>query len=251
MGVEELLQGIQKVPAKRAQSKWDEVKTRVGKVTASEDEGLNSVKAYFALKRFVEEHGLSGLATECYPNLMGQVCLAHALLGEEGIVAACEGDINSAVVMLMLYELTGRPVHNTDLLAVNEQGGSAIFSHCGSGSFCLAERKSDIVLGPVRLAHRGVCVLFPSRRGEVTLVNLVGGRETYRMCVVSGRASTTKMVFPGNPIRVKMPVGIGKFLGTIAKSGFGHHWMMGYGHVEQELKYFCKVTGVEGTFISK
>jgi hypothetical protein len=57
------------------------------------------------------------------------------------------------------------------------------------------------------------------------------------------------MVFPGNPIRVKMPVGIGEFLDTIAESGFGHHWMIGYGDVRDELTQLGKALGIKVTSI--
>ena len=30
--------------------------------------------------------------------------------------------------------------------------------------------------------------------------------------------------------------------------GFGHHWMMGYGDVVQELRYFCRLAGMKGVF---
>mgnify|MGYP000014574634 FL=1 len=244
IGIHELKKRAEEEDDDEAKRLWDEIKEKVGRVTANESEGIYSTKIYLALKRLIVEHDLSGIATECYPELMGQVCLAHSLLSEEGIVAACEGDVNSALAMLMLYELTGFPVHNTDLLAVYEEDNSVLFSHCGSGGFSLAERREDINLGPVRLARRGVCVLFPSKPGKVTLVNLVGRKDTYRMCVVSGEAMHTEMVFPGNPIRVKIPIKIDEFLEIIAREGFGHHWMIGYGDVRTELKYLASLNGV-------
>ena len=245
VGIHELRDRVEEIPVEEARVFWEKVKKNVGRVTANEDEGVYSSKVYLTLKQLIRECGLSGFATECYPKLMGQVCLAHSLLSEEGVVAACEGDVNSALAMLMLYELTGFPVHNTDLLAVYEEDNSVLFSHCGSGGFSLAERRKDINLGPVRLAHRGVCVLFPSKPGKVTLVNLVGRKDTYRMCVVSGKAIHTEMVFPGNPIRVKISIAVNKFLKTIAEEGFGHHWMIGYGDVRTELTYLASLNGVK------
>jgi len=245
MGINDLEEQTEKISFKDVKALWEEVKKIVGKVTADENECVYSIKVYLALKKFIEENNLSGIATECYPKLMGQVCLAHSLLSEDGIVAACEGDVNSALAMLMLYELTGSPVHNTDLLAVYKEDNSILFSHCGSGGFSLAERMEDIELGPVRLAHKGVCVLFTAKPGKVTLVNLVGRENTYRMCVVEGEAVHTEMVFPGNPIRVKIPIDVNAFLKVIAREGFGHHWMIGYGNVGTELKHLASLTKVK------
>jgi len=245
IGVHELKEQAEGIPDDKAKELWEEIKRKVGRVTADESEGIYSAKVYFALKQLIQEHGLSGISTECYPKLMGQVCLAHSLLSEDGVVAACEGDVNSALAMLILYELTGSPVHNTDLLAVYEEDNSILFSHCGSGGFSLAERREDINLGPVRLAHKGVCVLFPSKPGKVTLVNLVGRKDTYRMCVVSGQAVHTEMIFPGNPIRVRIPVDVKEFLEIIAEEGFGHHWMIGYGDVRTELIHLASLNKVK------
>jgi len=245
IGTDKLNEAIRGMSDGEAEERWKEVIKKVGDVKAKRQEGLYSIKAFLALKRLVISGGLSGLATGCYPDLMGIVCLAHSLLGEEGVVASCEGDVNSAVAMLMLNELTGKPVHNTDLLAINERDDSAVFSHCGSGGFSLAERRADIELAPVRLAHSGVCVLFPSRPGTVTLLNLVGRRDTYRMFVIRGQALPTKMVFPGNPIRIKMPISTGEFLQEVARHGFGHHWMIGYGDVSVELLQLGRLLGIQ------
>ena len=244
IGIHELKEKTEKTSEDKAKNLWEEIKGKVGRVTADENEGVYSTRVFFALKQIIQEYNLSGIATGCYPGLMGQVCLAHSLLSEEGVVAACEGDVNSAVAMLMLYELTGAPVHNTDLLAIYEEDNSILFSHCGSGGFSLAKRRKEISLEPVRLARRGVCALFTSKPGKVTLVNLVGRKDTYRMCVVSGEAIPTEMVFRGNPVRVKIPIDVHEFLEIIASEGFGHHWMIGYGDVKAELIYLASLNGV-------
>jgi len=251
IGSDKLREAIQGIPDDEAEDKWQEVIEKVGKVNVKKQEGLYSVKAFMALKHIVLEDDLAGLATGCYPDLMGIVCLAHSLLGEEGVMASCEGDVNSAVAMLMLYELTGKPVHNTDLLDIHERDNSAVFSHCGSSGFSLAERRADIELAPVRLANSGVCVLFPSRPGTVTLLNLVGRKDTYRMFVITGQAVPTKMVFPGNPIRVKMPISMDEFLREVARYGFGHHWMIGYGDVRGELLQLGHLLGIKTVLAQK
>lgn len=244
LGIDKLKQSVAKIPDSRARKKWEKVKKSVGKVNVKEEEGLRSAKTYLALKGFVEENKLSGLAIECYPALMGEVCLAASLLGEEGIITACEGDVNSALAMLILYYLTGKTVHNTDLLAIYEEDNSIVLSHCGSGGLSLAKKKSDITLDSVRLANKGVCVLFPARPGPVTMVNIVGRKDTYRMAVMTGEAIKTDMVFPGNPIKIKCPVDVRHLLEVIAREGIGHHWMISYGDVKQELVELCSLINV-------
>jgi len=247
-GLNRLKDEMDKIYDEEAKKIWREIKKRVGEVKVNEEEGLSSVKAYLVLKKWIRQENLSGLAVECYPEFMGKVCLAYSLLGEEGIPGSCEGDMNSLVAMIILYSLTGIPVHNTDLLAIYPEDNSIIFSHCGSGAFSLAENKDKISLSPVRLARKGVCVLFPAKPGKVTLINLVGRKDTYRMCIMEGEAVKIKMVFAGNPIKVKLSVPVNEFLEIVAENGFGHHWMIGYGEVKEELKDFCKL--VELRYVS-
>jgi len=243
-GLDELRDEMDKVRYNEVEKIWEEVKKKIGKLNVSRKEGLDSVRAYLVLRKWIEKEGLSGLAVECYPNFMGQVCLAYSLLGEEGIPGSCEGDVNSLVTMIILHFLTRIPVHNTDLLSVYSEDNFIVFSHCGSGAFSLAEEKGKINLSPVRLANKGVCVLFPAKPGKVTLVNLVGRKDTYRMCIVEGEAMQTEMIFAGNPTRVKLSIPVNEFLEIIAENGFGHHWMIGYGNVKEELEDFCKLVGL-------
>ncbi len=243
-GLNELEDGMAKVRHEEVEKVWEEIKKKVGKANVEEKERINSIRAYLVLKKWIEKEDLSGLAVECYPDFMGWVCLAYSLLGKEGTPGSCEGDVNSLVAMVILYLLTKIPVHNTDLLAVYPEDNSVVFSHCGSGAFSLAEEKKKISLSPVRLANKGICVLFPAKAGKVTLVNLVGRKDTYRMCIVEGEAVRTEMVFAGNPIKVKFPIPVNKFLDRVAENGFGHHWMIGYGNVKEELEDFCKLVGL-------
>ena len=248
-GIGELKEKMADVSLIDIEHKWNQVKAQVGRIEVDQDEVLHSIKVYLALKEFIKEDKLSGIAIECYPHLMGEVCLAASLLAEEGIVTACEGDMNSALAMFILYQLTGQPIHNTDLLAVYEEDNSIVFSHCGSGGFSLAETKEQIVLSPVRLMNKGCCVLFPAKPGPVTLVNLVGRKGTYRMAIAPGEAISTGMIFPGNPIRVRFKTPIAQILDTIATEGIGHHWMIGYGDVKDTLIDLCDLVSVRSITI--
>jgi L-fucose isomerase-like protein len=214
-------------------------------VTAATDAGIESLQVAHALRATVAELGLSAVSIGCYPHLMGKVCLAASLLGEEGVPVACEGDVNAALGMLMLTRLTGQPVHNTDLLDPVPAENAVVFSHCGSGGFSLAESPAQITLGPVRLMERGLCCLFPARPGPVTLLNIVPSLGGYRMAVLHGEAIPTDMVFPGNPLRVRFKEDYRALLTWIAGQGLGHHWMAAYGDLRRPLTDLAGMVGCE------
>ena len=148
------------------------------------------MKMLAAVRQLVERHGLDALAIGCYPHLMGRVCLAASMLADEGVPLACEGDVNGAVGQLMLTLLTGQPTHNTDWLDPFDED-TVVFTHCGSGSFSLAEKPSDVQLASVRLMGQGVCALFPARPGPVTLVSIIPRDSGYQVALLEGEAVST------------------------------------------------------------
>ena len=198
------LERASKVPVKSVEDAWEDLKGQVGQVTATSEAGIDSLQVYVALKEMVQELGLGAVAAGCYPHLMGRVCLAASLLGEEGVPVSCEGDVNAAVGMLILTRITGQPVHNTDFLDPIPAENAIVFTHCGSGGFSLAANPSLINLGPVRLMNRGLCCMFPARPGPVTLINIVPTLSGYRVAALFGEAVETDMVFPGNSLRVRL-----------------------------------------------
>lgn len=224
------------------ESLWKDVLNRVGKCQISAPEGCDSMKVYLALKEQVEKYDLDALTIGCYPHLMGRVCLASSLLADEGIPLGCEGDINGAVGQLMLTLLSRQPTHNTDWLEPLEDG-TVIFTHCGSGSFSLSEKKDDIILSHVRLMNQGVCALFPARPGHVTLLSLIPRGDRYQIAMLKGEAIQSKMVFPGNPLRARFAKPTDQIIDWIHEKGIGHHWMAGYGDVCQEIRDWASMIG--------
>jgi L-fucose isomerase-like protein len=233
------------VPAKLAAEEWDGLTRRVGSVTATRESGITAMQVYVALREMIADLGLTAVAVGCYPHLMGKVCLPISLLADQGIPVACEGDVNGALGMIMLNFLTGGPVHNTDLLDPVPADNAIVYSHCGNGSFTLAENQQDITLGPVRLMNTGVCALFPARPGAVTMLDIVPTIDSYRMATTFGEAIPTDMVFPGNPLRVRFRSDYRNILTWIAEEGLGHHWMGGYGDVRRPLADLARMIGVE------
>lgn len=242
-------QEVQNIDTKIAKDKWEKTKSCIANVRCRDDDGIESMKFYFALKSLIEERMLDAIAIGCYPHLMGKVCIPASLLGEEGIPIACEGDINGALGMIMLSWLSSAPVHNTDLLNPIPKDNAIVFSHCGSGGFSLSKSCYDITLSPVRLMDNGVCCLFPAKPGHVTMINIVPTIGNYKMGILEGDALETEMVFPGNPIKVKFDRDYRDILSWIIEEGLGHHWMIAYGSFKNELMDLSTMVSCELTCI--
>lgn len=223
------------------QKNWKGLTEKVNRCDVSEEEGFDSIKIYKALREIITHDNLNAVAFGCYPDKMGCACIAASLLADENIPLACEGDANAAVGQLILSSLTNHPTHNTDWLEPLEDG-TIVLTHCGSGSLSLAESGSKAVLGHVRLMNQGVCALFPSKPGIVTMLNLLPRGEHYQIAMLRGEAVQTEMVFPGNPLRVKFKRPTGEILDWIHNEGVGHHWVVGYGDVSNEIRILHSIT---------
>lgn len=238
----EMLKQASEIAEKEVSDVWQAIRHRAGKCSVADAAGMDSMRMYLAIRREIERHHLDALTIGCYQHLMGRVCLAASRLADEGIPMACEGDVHGAIGQLILTLLSGQPTHNTDWLDPLEDG-SVVFTHCGSGSFSLAEKEDDIHLASVRLMGQGACALFPSKPGPVTLINLLARADGYQCAMLEGEALPTEMVFPGNPLRVRFPVHARELIEWIHCEGIGHHWMAAYGHWGAELRVWQQLAG--------
>lgn len=244
-----LLERSQQMSDNEAIERWKDLVNKAGSCQVTEEDGVYAMKVYAALYEMIQEYGLDAVTVGCYPHLMGKVCMSIALLADQGIPFACEGDLNGAVGQLILTLLTESPTHSTDWLDPM-QDETVVFSHCGSGSFSLAEKQADIQLTPVRLMDQGVCAIFPAKPGSVTLLNLMAKPDGYQLALLEGEAVHTEMVFPGNPVRVRFSQPLPELMEWIFNEGIGHHWMIGYGHVGEELRNWANIVGRDVRLIS-
>ncbi len=212
------------------------------KCSSSKESMLESIKYYKALKDLADEYELEALSVKCYTTYMGKICLGYSLLAEEGIVGSCEGDVTNALTMKMMYELSEKPINNTDLLYIDDAANTILFAHCGSSGFSIAE--GDVELAPVRLAETGVCTKFLVKPGTVTAVNICGHGEDLRLSFMVGEAVPCGMEFPGNPVKIKFDKPVSQINREIMENGIGHHWMVAYGDFSKELTHFCKINNI-------
>ena len=88
---------------------------------------------YEGLRKLVEQYRLSGLTLRCF-DLLTKIrntgCLALALLNQDGVPAACEGDIPALLTMTIAQALIGQPGFQANPATLNPQTGIMVFAHC-------------------------------------------------------------------------------------------------------------------------
>ena len=97
------------------------------------DPGMAGAEAiYQRLKDIVEQNNLQGVTLRCF-DLLSTVkntgCIALSKLNDEGIPAACEGDIPTLLTMMIVKRLTGQLCFQVNPARV-QPDGKMLFAHC-------------------------------------------------------------------------------------------------------------------------
>jgi L-fucose isomerase-like protein len=239
--IEEFYAAAKEVDDAAVARAWQQVRASVGRVTAAEADGLRSTRYHLAARWLVEQHGLQALSLNCFPHLKSQVCLAVSKLNDEGVAAACEGDLHSTILMHLLQQLAGRPAFNGDWLRMCPATNEALFSHCGGGAFALAARPQDVCLQCSMETRDGLAVCYATKlTGPVTLLNLMVGGGRLRLAALRGEAADTDLEYEGTPLKVRFPGDVREVLQRMARCGAGHHWNGAAGDWTGEFERLCE-----------
>ena len=97
------------------------------------DPGMAGAEAvYQRLKELVLKYDLQGVTLRCF-DLLSTVkntgCIALSKLNDEGIPAACEGDIPTLLTMMVCKRLTGELCFQVNPARINADG-EMLFAHC-------------------------------------------------------------------------------------------------------------------------
>lgn len=92
---------------------------------------VEAAKAYLAIKKICQEERLDAMTIRCFDivNTCGTTsCLALALLNDEGVVAGCEGDMQTLMSMLLAKRLCGEEAFMANPSNLTQH--SSMLAHC-------------------------------------------------------------------------------------------------------------------------
>jgi len=220
---------------------------RIGRTIANKENLLYAAKIYLATKEIFKHYTLDAAAAECYPKFSGLINLPSSWLADEGIVLDTEGDIGHAVLMTIINQLKLGP---TALAEIGSIKGDIIYlAHEGSSAHSLTEDISKVQISAS--GELGCFVGTPFKAmPEVTMVNLCGRENTYRMLVtkVSTEPVThQEWVDGGSKFFAKANLGgnaIDKFNKMLAE-GMDHHLLLKEGDLVEQLVDLCDLLKIK------
>jgi L-fucose isomerase-like protein len=205
-------------------------------------------RLYLSLKKLCTKYNIDAYAIKCWPEF-GEiygigVCSCLSFLSTDGIISACEGDVNGAVIMTISYLLSSVEPFFCDFISYNEDDNTGIVWHCGAASEKLCKENSSCRLclhGSIDGGNKkGVTIEFPLKTGPFTFMNFGNDRNGYRMLITTGNALDTKQIIKGNPLNVKFDCNVKDLVDNLISQGFSHHYVLVHHNIYNDLEELCK-----------
>ncbi|HVP18190.1 MAG TPA: hypothetical protein VMU36_04280 [Spirochaetia bacterium] len=221
-----------------------------GTGTVSSEHLEKSTRVSMALRDFARENGFTALAVSCWSRFQEvygvAICAALSRLNEAGIVAPCEADVISAVMMIAVNAMSGGKAALNDMVAFDEKDESLNLWHCGVAPACWADSSgvawdNHFNIGRYRgdaWEGNGVVADMRFKPGAVTVAAL--NNDFDNLFILTGTV-LEKEGYAGSSgwvgdLKINgMPAGIKEVLNTIMVKRVNHHYPTAFGDLTNEL----------------
>ena len=130
--LQRLIDGIKAIPQTEAEKVAQDMVKRAKTVREpSHADMLEAAKAYLTIKSICQEERLDALTIRCFDIVKAcgtTSCLALALLNDEGVVAGCEGDMQTLLSMFLAKRLCGETAFMANPSQITDH--SSMLAHC-------------------------------------------------------------------------------------------------------------------------
>jgi hypothetical protein len=184
--INDVYEKIDRAKARQCADRWMREAQRV--VEPSPEEIEKSGAMYLALRTLMEENQAQAITMNCLGGVYsGQThaypCLGFFQLNNDGLVGACEADLQSTITMLLMTSLTGVPGYISDPV-LDTATNRVIYLHCVAPSRVFGptspanpyeirshaeDRKGAAVRSLMPLGHMTTTLQFAPARRQVIL----------------------------------------------------------------------------------
>jgi L-fucose isomerase-like protein len=232
----------------------DRIRAKASAVqSAAEPWIADSARFEKAYDDFLASSKYDALAISCWPKFQDEfkysVCSTIANLNEKGTVAACEGDLTSAISMLLLHYLADDTTTLMDMSAFDEKDDTVLMWHCGPAAPRFGQKNGyELGVNYSGMAHEkgkppvvsGVAHDMIIDSGEITIARFAG--EWDKIFLAGGSFIDYKKEsycgsrgWVGNLTFNRKSIGARDFVNTILAQRFSHHFPIVYGDYTKEV----------------
>ena len=236
--LQRLIDGIKTVPQVEA-DKVAQTMVKHAKAVKepSDSDMLEAAKTYLAIKKICQEEHLDALTIRCFDIVKAcdtTSCLALALLNDEGIVAGCEGDMQTLMSMYLAKRLWGEPAFMAN--PSNLTDDSSMLAHCTIPLTMCDETivRSHFESG-IGVAIQGLLPLT-----DYTLFKW-GGPKLDRYFVAEAKAIETPYSNHFCRTQITLKVNLKPYL---LQHSIGNHHVIIRGRHAEEIRKFMQTNGI-------
>ena len=204
---------------------------------------IKAMRLYRAIKKVCEEEKLEALTLSCF-KLIEQIdttgCLALSLLNDDGIMAGCEGDLQSIFTLLAVKALTKKDGFMANPSMINSRTNELILAHCTVG---LKQTERYIIRNHFE-TEKGIAIQGLLPTGDVTIVKC-GGEclDEYYLSTGTLSENTNYINMCRTQVRIRMNTPAEYFL----KNPLGNHHILVHGNHEAALNEFFQANTCKRT----
>jgi L-fucose isomerase-like protein len=208
-------------------------------------ESVTMMERYYAALTTVLERGNhSVFAIKDWPEIMGLddpggIWPALGWLLDDGFLLAPEGDVNSAVTMLVLQKISSHIPFFTDVSVLDAAQSTFLLWHYG-GAPSLASDPNEI-----RFGEEGREVQFTLKPGPVTLAKIGFHRGAFRILAFSAEVLPEKVTLRRAGAKIRTTnTPADEIMQHILDNGWEHHYCVIHGDILAELKVFARLARI-------
>lgn len=230
--------------ARRWATLWTKQADRV--VEPSPEEMRKSGAMYAGMRNLLVQHRAQGIAVDCLRLFYGgkmsaYPCLGFFQLNDDGLVGACEADLDSAATMLLMTYLVDRPGYISDPV-IDTSKNQIIYAHC------VAPSKVHGPGGPRNPYHirdhsedrKGAAIRSLLPLGEMTTtLKLVPAQKT----VVLHQAKAVDNIDEDRACRTKLAAEVPDARKLMENWDFGWHRVTVYGDHKPAVETVTQLLG--------
>lgn len=212
-------------------------------ISVDDESLLTSAKVYTAMRAIVEKEKLSAITIRCFDLLDKKytACMGISLCNDEGIVSGCEGDLHATFSMMIGSYITDQPAWMANPSSVNIKNNSIILAHCTIPSTMLVDKNNSTLTTHME-SGLSTAVQGSMKKEKVTIFRTGGSFN--KMLITTGEIIDSGMNDPAlcrTQAEIKLNCNIEEWI----ESSLGNHQVIVYGNIQEKLKTFCELTGID------
>ncbi|MBQ3710201.1 MAG: fucose isomerase [Bacteroidales bacterium] len=243
--LQRLIDGIKAMPQTEAEKVAQGIMNRAtGMKEPSCDDMAEAAKAYLAIKKICQEERLDAMTIRCFDIVKTcntTSCMALALLNDEGIVAGCEGDMQTLMSMLLVKKLCGEEAFMANPSQLTET--TTMLAHCTIPlQLC-----DDITLRSHFESGLGVAIQGMLPLTDYTIFKW-GGPRLDRYFVTEAQA--VEMPYSNHFCRTQITLNV-DLKPYLLQHSIGNHHVIIKGRHAEEIKRFMDCYGALPIFVKQ